>query len=61
MMKSVYIMLLLNAEDPLRKENAFKDGKSEIVKIGNSFDVEKRKMQINASHNNLLVEEIPLF
>lgn len=57
-MKSVYIMLLLNPEDPLRKENAFKDGKTEIVKIGNSSDVEKRKTQINVSHNNLLVEEI---
>ena len=57
-MKNVYIMLLLNAEDPLRKENAFKDGKLEIVKIGNSFDVEKRKIQINSSHNNLSVEEI---
>lgn len=57
-MKSVYIMLLLNSEYPLRKENAFKDGKTEIIKIGNSFDVEKRKTQINISHNNLLVEEI---
>jgi hypothetical protein len=57
-MKSVYIMLLLNSEDPLRKENAFKDGRKEIIKIGNSFDVKQRKIQIGVSHNNLVVEEI---
>lgn len=56
-MNSVYIMLLLNSEDPLRKENAFKDGKKEIIKIGYSSDVKQRKIQINALHNNLLVEE----
>lgn len=56
-MNSVYIMLLLNSDDPLRKENAFKDEKKEIIKIGYSSDVEKRKIQINALHNKLLVEE----
>ncbi len=56
-MNSVYIMLLLNSDDPLRKENAFKDDKKEIIKIGYSSDVEKRKTQIDALHNNLLVEE----
>ncbi len=56
--KSVYIMLLLDSEDILRKKHAFKDGKSEIIKIRNSIDVKKREIQINASHNYLIVEEI---
>jgi hypothetical protein len=51
-------MLLLNSEDPLRKENAFKNGKMEIIKIGNSSDVKRREIQINASHGYLIVEEI---
>lgn len=56
-MKYVYIMLLLNTDGVLTKDNIFKDGRSEIVKIGNSFDVKTRRTQINSSHSNLYVME----